>query len=84
MKLIVVSDEFDAADDYIVEIANKNSVVVTSDIPLADRCLKVGASVLAPNGSAFTENSIGTALATRAIMEDILKPKYGYKTKGLG
>lgn len=71
VKLIQVNDGFDAADDYIAEQANQNSIVVTSDIPLADRCLKAGAIVIGPNGVAFTENSIGAALATRAIMEDL-------------
>lgn len=71
VKLVLVNDDFDAADDYIAENANGSCVVVTSDIPLADRCIKAGALVLAPNGKPFTENSIGGALATRAIMEDL-------------
>ena len=45
--------------------------MITADIPLADRCLKVGATVLAPNGKPFTENSIGQAMATRALMQDL-------------
>ena len=68
---VTVSDNFDAADDYIAERANKNAIVITSDILLADRCLKAGAAVLAPNGKAFTENSIGSAIAVRAIMADL-------------
>ncbi len=67
----VVSDGFDAADDWIAETADPRSVVVTSDILLADRCLKVGATVLGNNGKAFTSNSIGAAIATRAIMADL-------------
>ncbi len=71
VKLIQVSEDFDAADDFIAEQANQHSVVITSDIPLADRCLKAKATVIASNGIPFTENSIGAALATRAIMEDL-------------
>ena len=68
---IMVSDGFDAADDYIAERAGPASIVITSDIPLADRCLKAGGQVLAPNGKPFTEDSIGSALAVRAIMSDL-------------
>lgn len=68
---VVVGDEFDAADDWIAERANPRSVVITADILLADRCIKAGAAVLAPNGKPFTANSIGAAVATRAIMEDL-------------
>lgn len=67
----LVSDGFDAADDFIAESAHAASVVVTADILLADRCLKAGATVLAPNGKPFTEASIGGAIATRAIMADL-------------
>jgi uncharacterized protein YaiI (UPF0178 family) len=68
----VVGGGFDEADDKIVEIATSRDVVVTSDILLADRCLKAGAAaVIAPNGRPFTENSIGGAVATRAIMADL-------------
>ncbi|PKP81139.1 MAG: YaiI/YqxD family protein [Alphaproteobacteria bacterium HGW-Alphaproteobacteria-18] len=66
----IVSDGFDAADDWIAEAANAASIVVTADIPLADRCLKAGARVLGPSGKPFTDDSIGTALATRSIMAD--------------
>lgn len=66
----IVSDGFDAADDWIAEAANALSIVVTADIPLADRCLKAGARVLGPSGKPFTDDSIGTALATRSIMAD--------------
>ena len=71
IKHIVVSDGFDAADDRIVELAGPTSVVVTADILLAERALKAGAIVLGPNGKPFTENSIGSAIATRAIMADL-------------
>lgn len=67
----VVSDGFDAADDWIVENADTTSIVITADILLADRALKSGSAVLAPTGKAFTANSIGGAIATRAIMADL-------------
>jgi len=68
---VVVSDGFDAADDWIAERADARAVVVTADILLADRCLKAGATVLAPTGKPFTASSIGGAIATRAIMADL-------------
>ncbi len=68
---IVVGAGFDAADDWIAERADDASVVVTGDILLADRCLKAGATVLAPTGKPFTVASIGNAIAVRAIMADL-------------
>jgi len=67
----IVSDAFDAADDWIVEHAATGTVVITADILLADRCLKLGALVIANNGKPFTPSSIGAAIATRAIMADL-------------
>lgn len=71
IERVVVSDAFDAADDWIAGAAGPGAVVVTGDILLADRCLKAGAAVIAPNGKAFTPASIGAAIATRAIMADL-------------
>ncbi|MCL4160382.1 UNVERIFIED_CONTAM: hypothetical protein GTU68_048005, partial [Idotea baltica] len=68
---VVVSSDFDAADDHIVNQTDACSVVISADILLAERCLKLGGKVIAPNGNLFTENSIGTAVATRAILEDL-------------
>lgn len=68
---VTVSDAFDAADDWIAERADARAVVVTSDILLADRCLKAGATVLSSTGKPFTHASIGSAIATRAIMADL-------------
>lgn len=68
---VVVSDGFDAADDWIAERADAFSICITADILLADRCLKAGAVVIAPNGKPFTASSIGAAVATRAIMADL-------------
>ena len=71
IERVVVSDGFDAADDWIADKADESSIVVTSDILLADRCLKAGAAVVAPNGKEFTSDMIGGAIATRAIMADL-------------
>ncbi len=68
---IVVGDAMDAADDWIAESADAASIVITADILLADRALKAGAIVLGPNGKPFTADSIGSAIATRAIMADL-------------
>jgi uncharacterized protein YaiI (UPF0178 family) len=67
----VVSDAFDAADDWIAAEADAATLVVTGDILLADRCLKAGAAVLSHTGKPFTTSSIGAAIATRAIMADL-------------
>jgi uncharacterized protein YaiI (UPF0178 family) len=71
IERVVVSDAFDAADDWIADQADARSVVITGDILLADRCLKAGATVLSPTGKPFTNASIGGAIATRAIMADL-------------
>jgi uncharacterized protein YaiI (UPF0178 family) len=71
IEAVVVSDKFDAADDWIAEAADAKTVVVTGDILLADRCLKKGAAVIGHNGKPFTSASIGGAIATRAIMVDL-------------
>jgi len=67
----LVSDAFDAADDWIAGEADAQSIVITGDILLADRCLKLGARVLSPSGEPFTSASIGSAVAMRAIMADL-------------
>src|SRR5689334_16505951 len=61
----------DVADDWIAGEAQPGDIVVTNDIPLADRVLKAGAAAVAPNGRVFTPDSIGSALASRAIGEHI-------------
>ncbi|MCZ6602246.1 MAG: YaiI/YqxD family protein [Planctomycetota bacterium] len=71
IHLEVVDGQFDAADDWIVEHVAGNDIVISADIPLASRCLKKGALVLGPTGRAFTEESIGDALATREIMSHL-------------
>jgi uncharacterized protein YaiI (UPF0178 family) len=71
IERVTVSSSFDAADDWIAERAGPSDIVITTDIPLASRCLKAGAQVIAPTGKLFTENSIGMALAMRDVMADL-------------
>lgn len=71
IERVVVSDSFDAADDWIAERAGPDDIVVTSDIPLADRSLKKGAAVIGANGIPFTSASIGMALANRELMSNL-------------
>jgi uncharacterized protein YaiI (UPF0178 family) len=71
VERVVVSAGPDAADDWIVERAGRGAVVVTSDVPLAARCVKKGAEVLGPSGKPFSESSVGMALATRNLMDQL-------------
>jgi len=80
VQRVIVGDAPDAADDWIAERAGPRDIVVTADIPLAARCVKAGASVLAPDGRAFTDDSIGLALATRNLMTDLRAA--GAQTRG--
>jgi len=80
LKSVIVSGRFDAADDWIVENVQKDDIVVTADIPLADRCLKKAARVLDYRGRIFTENSIGNLLATRDLMTHLRN--IGVNTEG--
>ena len=68
VRNVLVPEGPDAADDWIAEQATPADIVVTSDIPLADRVLKAGAQCLGPTGKPFTEQGIGMALATRDLM----------------
>jgi uncharacterized protein YaiI (UPF0178 family) len=68
VRLVVVEGQFDAADDWIVEHASGDDIVVSGDILLAARCLEKGAQVLGYRGDAFTSDSIGEALAMRASL----------------
>ena len=71
VEMVVVKEGPDAADDWIAEEIRAGDVVVTADIPLAARCLDVGAFALGTNGREFTPDSIGSALATREIKASI-------------
>jgi hypothetical protein len=71
IERIAAGSGMDAADDWIAERAGAGDVVITSDIPLASRCVKAGADVIAPNGKPFSEASIGMTLAVRNLMTDL-------------
>ena len=71
IERIAAGSGMDAADDWIAERAGKGDIVITSDIPLASRCVKAGAEVIAPNGKPFSEASIGMTLAVRNLMTDL-------------
>jgi uncharacterized protein YaiI (UPF0178 family) len=71
LEMMVVTGAFDAADDWIVENSRPNDIVVTADILLADRCVKKSVRVLGPKGVEFTSDNIGSAVATRELMQDL-------------
>ena len=71
IERVIVDAGPDVADDWIAERAGPGDVVISSDIPLAGRCLAAGAQVIAPNGRPFTTDSIGSALAGRGIGEHL-------------
>jgi uncharacterized protein YaiI (UPF0178 family) len=71
IERVIVDGGFDAADNWIAERAAPGAIVITSDIPLASRCVKAGAEVIGNSGKAFTESSVGMALATRNLMQDL-------------
>jgi len=68
---VVVSAGMDAADDWIAERAGSGDIVITADVPLASRSFKAGATVIAPNGKVFDDDSIGMAVATRNLLHDL-------------
>jgi uncharacterized protein YaiI (UPF0178 family) len=71
IRLKVVGDGFDAADDWIADSVECDDIVVTGDIPLAARCLEKGAAVIGPGGRPFTEDNIGEVVATRDLMAEL-------------
>jgi uncharacterized protein YaiI (UPF0178 family) len=71
IERVIVEAGPDVADDWIAQRAQTGDIVVTNDIPLAERALNAGAAAIAPNGRAFNRESIGSAIAQRAIMEQI-------------
>ncbi len=64
---IQVSTDFDAVDNWIYEHIQKDDIVVTVDILLADRCLKQGARAISPTGKIFNDSNIGAAKAMREL-----------------
>ena len=71
IEQVVVASGLDVADDWIAERARRGVVVITADVPLAARAIKAGADAIAPNGRAFTEQSIGNVLSTRNLMDEL-------------
>lgn len=71
VEMIVVEDGPDAADDWIAEEIRAGDIVITADIPLAARCLEIGAYALGTHGNEFNTDSIGVALAMREIKATI-------------
>ncbi len=71
VERVVVGAGIDEADNWIAERAGRGDIVITADVPLASRCVKSGAEVIAPNGRGFTADSIGLALATRNLMDSL-------------
>ena len=71
IERVAAGSAMDAADDWIAARAQRGDIVITADVPLASRCVKAGADVLAPNGRRFDENSVGMALATRNLMDHL-------------
>jgi uncharacterized protein YaiI (UPF0178 family) len=71
IERVVIGAGMDEADNWIAERAVRGDIVITADVPLASRCVKAGADVIAPNGRAFTEESMGMTLATRNLMDSL-------------
>ncbi len=80
IERVIVPAGMDVADDWIAERVSRGDVVITADVPLADRCIKAGADVIAPSGKPFSPDSIGMALATRNLMTDLRSA--GEQTRG--
>jgi uncharacterized protein YaiI (UPF0178 family) len=71
IEMVVVSAGPDEADNWIAEHIEEHDICITSDIPLADRCLKKSAKALGNRGDEFDEDMIGNALATRELMKHL-------------
>jgi uncharacterized protein YaiI (UPF0178 family) len=71
IERVIVEAGPDVADDWIAEHVQPGDVAVTNDIPLAERVLLAGGHAVAPNGKPFTRDSIGSAIAQRALMEQL-------------
>jgi uncharacterized protein YaiI (UPF0178 family) len=71
IERVVVGAGMDEADNWIAQRAGAGAIVITADVPLASRAVKAGAEAIAPNGRAFTADSIGMTLATRNLMDSL-------------
>jgi uncharacterized protein len=76
VRTVTVGDSFDAADNWIAEHISARDVCVTSDIPLASRCLKKAARVVSPSGKQWTEANIGNALAGREVARHLRELRF--------
>lgn len=81
VSMQVAGDAFDAADDLIAEAAGPGTLVITADLPLADRAVKAGAQVLTHRGEVLNARNIGNRLATRDLLADL---RGGLEGQGLG
>ena len=79
VRMVMVGEAMDAADDWIAERIGAGDICVTSDIPLASRCLANGARVVPPNGRPFTEANIASALAGREVARHLREIGAGSK-----
>ena len=70
-RVLVGTEGLDVADDWIAERIGPGDIAITTDVPLADRCVKAGARAIAPNGRPFTPDSIGSDLATRNLLTSL-------------
>ena len=71
IERVAAGSDMDAADDWIAQRVAPGDIVITADVPLASRCVKAGAAVIAPNGKPFTEQAMGMTLAMRNLMHDL-------------
>ena len=89
IRMIQVEAGFDVADNYIVQEAAANDLVITSDIPLAAEVIANGAKVITSRGEQYTEQNIRQRLNMRDFMETMRStgevhggpPAYGQKDK---
>ena len=82
ISLQIVADGLDVADDWIAERADPNDLVITSDIPLADKCIKNGATVIKPDGTKLDHSNIGSVLANRNLMTEMRSADPYYRGRG--
>lgn len=84
VSLKIVAEGPEAADLWIASACRSGDVVVTADIPLADRCVKAGARVVKPDGDVLSAANIGAVLATRDLMRDIRAADPFHRGRGSG
>lgn len=80
IKYIIVDTKQDESDDKIVEMLEENDLVITADIPLADRTIEKNAHAIDHRGAMYTKDNIKEYLAIRNLMQEIRDS--GEMTKG--